>query len=174
MQVHSDLSLGSDHRLLSLSFSFDASFDDPPPSSSSAATVHPRRLWNLSRLAEPDPCQLYIETFRSLSAPLTSQLKRLVQHPPSSCPPIDDLNASLNDIIYRSLDTSVGDRPPRPSHWKKYWTSDLQASADRRNMFYRRWRRASGIDKLLLLPSVSPGKHSASLLSLTLPRQPPK
>ncbi|KAG1595827.1 hypothetical protein G6F46_014407 [Rhizopus delemar] len=29
-------------------------------------------------------------------------------------------------------------------------------------------------DKLLLLPSVSPGKHSASLLSLTLPRQPPK
>ncbi|KAG1436515.1 hypothetical protein G6F56_013528 [Rhizopus delemar] len=148
MQVFSDLSLGSDHRLLSLSFSFDASFDDPPLSSPPSATVHPRRLWNLSRLAEPDPCQLYIETFRSLSAPLTSQLRRLVQHPPSSCPPIDDLNASLNDIIYRSLDTSVGDRPPRPSHWKKYWSADLQASADRRNMFYRRWRRASGIDKV--------------------------
>ncbi|KAG1441205.1 hypothetical protein G6F56_011587 [Rhizopus delemar] len=113
MQIFSDLSLGSDHRLLSLSFSFDASFDDPPPSSPSAATVHPRRLWNLSRLAEPDPCQLYIETFRSLSAPLTSQLRQLVQHPPVSKPDIDDLNVSLNNIIYKSLDTSVGDRPPR-------------------------------------------------------------
>ncbi|KAG1439058.1 hypothetical protein G6F56_012420 [Rhizopus delemar] len=55
MQVFSDLSLGSDHRLLSLSFSFDASFDDPPLSSPPDATFHPRRLWNLSRLAEPDP-----------------------------------------------------------------------------------------------------------------------
>ncbi|KAG1270042.1 hypothetical protein G6F66_013896 [Rhizopus arrhizus] len=111
-------------------------------------TLHPRRLWNLSRLGEPDPCQLYQDTFRSSSAPLLSQLKRLVQHPPSSRPPIDDLNASLNNIIYRSLDSSVGDRPPRPSHWKKYWTKQLQDAADFRNRCYRRWRRAFGIDKV--------------------------
>ncbi|KAG0803047.1 hypothetical protein G6F20_013876 [Rhizopus arrhizus] len=72
----------------------------------------------------------------------------LVQHPPSSRPPIDDLNASLNSIIYRSLDSSVGDRPPRPSHWKKYWTQQLQDAADFRNRCYRRWRRAFGIDKV--------------------------
>ncbi|KAG1444907.1 hypothetical protein G6F56_010111 [Rhizopus delemar] len=149
LDIASDLSLGSDHRLLHLSFSFDPLIQSEQDSSAlPGVTLHPRRLWNLSRLGEPDPYKLYQDTFRSLSAPLTLQLKRLVQHPPSSCPPIDDLNASLNDIIYRSLDTSVGDRPPRPSHWKKYWTTDLQASADRRNMFYRRWRRASGIDKV--------------------------
>ncbi|KAG1257546.1 hypothetical protein G6F65_015868 [Rhizopus arrhizus] len=117
-------------------------------SDTSDATIHPRRLWNLSRLGEPDPCQLYQDTFRSSSAPLLSQLKRLVQHPPSSRPPIDDLNASLNNIIYRSLDSSVGDRPPRPSHWKKYWTQQLQDAADFRNRCYRRWRRAFGIDKV--------------------------
>ncbi|KAG1015736.1 hypothetical protein G6F26_013061 [Rhizopus arrhizus] len=50
--------------------------------------------------------------------------------------------------IYRSLDSSVGDRPPRPSHWKKYWTQQLQDAADFRNRCYRRWRRAFGIDKV--------------------------
>ncbi|KAG1436147.1 hypothetical protein G6F56_013683 [Rhizopus delemar] len=75
-------------------------------------------------------------------------MELLVQHPPVSKPDIDDLNVSLNSIIYKSLDTSVGDRPPRPSHWKKYWTQQLQDAADLRNRFYRRWRRASGIDKI--------------------------
>ncbi|KAG1439471.1 hypothetical protein G6F55_013724 [Rhizopus delemar] len=79
---------------------------------------------------------------------LVNLILRLVQHPPSSRPPIDDLNASLNNIIYRSLDSSVGDRPPRPSHWKKYWTQQLQDAADYRNRCYRRWRRAFGIDKV--------------------------
>ncbi|KAG0752863.1 hypothetical protein G6F24_013330 [Rhizopus arrhizus] len=148
LDIASDLSLGSDHRLLTLSFSFAQSSASESSSDTNDATIHPRRLWNLSRLGEPDPCQLYQDTFRSSSAPLLSQLKRLVQHPPSSRPPIDDLNASLNNIIYRSLDSSVGDRPPRPSHWKKYWTQQLQDAADFRNRCYRRWRRAFGIDKV--------------------------
>ncbi|KAG0941607.1 hypothetical protein G6F31_014990 [Rhizopus arrhizus] len=148
LDIASDLSLGSDHRLLTLSFSFAQSSASESSSDTNDATIHPRRLWNLSRLGEPDPCQLYQDTFRSSSAPLLSQLKRLVQHPPSSRPPIDDLNASLNSIIYRSLDSSVGDRPPRPSHWKKYWTQQLQDAADFRNRCYRRWRRAFGIDKV--------------------------
>ncbi|EIE88737.1 hypothetical protein RO3G_13448 [Rhizopus delemar RA 99-880] len=148
LDIASDLSLGSDHRLLTLSFSFAQSSASESSSVTSDATLHPRRLWNLSRLGEPDPCQLYQDTFRSSSAPLLSQLKRLVQHPPSSRPPIDDLNASLNNIIYRSLDSSIGDRPPRPSHWKKYWTQQLQDAADYRNRCYRRWRRAFGIDKV--------------------------
>ncbi|KAG0904671.1 hypothetical protein G6F33_012753 [Rhizopus arrhizus] len=148
LDIASDLSLGSDHRLLTLSFSFAQSSASESSSDTPDFTLHPRRLWNLSRLGEPDPCQLYQDTFRSSSAPLLSQLKRLVQHPPSSRPPIDDLNASLNNIIYRSLDSSVGDRPPRPSHWKKYWTKQLQDAADFRNRCYRRWRRAFGIDKV--------------------------
>ncbi|KAG1036278.1 hypothetical protein G6F43_013077 [Rhizopus delemar] len=148
LDIASDLSLGSDHRLLTLSFSFAQSSASESSTDTSDTTTHPRRLWNLSRLGEPDPCQLYQDTFRSSSAPLLSQLKRLVQHPPSSRPPIDDLNASLNNIIYRSLDSSVGDRPPRPSHWKKYWTQQLQDAADFRNRCYRRWRHAFGIDKV--------------------------
>ncbi|KAG1364777.1 hypothetical protein G6F61_013675 [Rhizopus arrhizus] len=107
LDIASDLSLGSDHRLLTLSFSFAQSSASESSPDIPDATIHPRRLWNLSRLGEPDPCQLYQDTFHSSSVPLLSQLKRLVQHPPSSRPPIDDLNASLNNIIYRSLDSSV-------------------------------------------------------------------
>ncbi|KAG1294037.1 hypothetical protein G6F64_013477 [Rhizopus arrhizus] len=136
LDIASDLSLGSDHRLLTLSFSFAQSSASESLSDTPDATIHPRRLWNLSRLGEPDRCQLYQDTFRSSSTALLSQLKRLVQHPPSSRPPIDDLNASLNNIIYRSFDSSVGDRPPRPSHWKKYWTQQLQDAADFRNRCY--------------------------------------
>ncbi|KAG1608578.1 hypothetical protein G6F44_013700 [Rhizopus delemar] len=91
---------------------------------------------------------LYILVDYGTCLALVNLILRLVQHPPSSRPPIDDLNASLNNIIYRSLDSSVGDRPPRPSHWKKYWTQQLQDAADYRNRCYRRWRRAFGIDKV--------------------------
>ncbi|KAG1360022.1 hypothetical protein G6F61_014459 [Rhizopus arrhizus] len=111
LDIASDLSLGSDHRLLTLSFSFAQSSASESLSDTPDATIHPRRLWNLSRLGEPDPCQLYQDTFRSSSAPLLSQLKRLVQHPPSSRPPIDDPNASLNNVIYRSLDSSMASCP---------------------------------------------------------------
>ncbi|KAG1570319.1 hypothetical protein G6F48_013558 [Rhizopus delemar] len=58
MLVHEDLSLGSDHHPVSLSCVL------PPPPSPPA---HPRRLWNLSRLTEPD-C-LYVGLFRDRIQP---------------------------------------------------------------------------------------------------------
>ncbi|KAG1444316.1 hypothetical protein G6F56_010350 [Rhizopus delemar] len=59
MLVHEDLSLGSDHHPVSLS----CVLPPPPP----PPPAHPRLLWNLSRLAEPD-C-LYVDLFRSRIQP---------------------------------------------------------------------------------------------------------
>ncbi|KAG1488227.1 hypothetical protein G6F52_013995 [Rhizopus delemar] len=56
MQVYSDLSLGSDHKLLSLSF--DYAVPDGYPSQPVLSSSSARRLWNLSRLKEPDVCSL--------------------------------------------------------------------------------------------------------------------
>ncbi|KAG1442624.1 hypothetical protein G6F56_010990 [Rhizopus delemar] len=132
LDIASDLSLGSDHRLLHLSFSFDPLIQSEQDSSalpgvttsSSSLELVPsggtRSLQALSRYVSFSICSPNLSTEAVGSTP----------------------------SVFLSLDSSVGDRPPRPSHWKKYWTSDLQASADRRNMFYRRWRRASGIDKV--------------------------
>ncbi|KAG1239911.1 hypothetical protein G6F68_018177 [Rhizopus microsporus] len=50
LDIASDLSLGSDHRLLTLSFSFAQSSASESSSDTNDATIHPRRLWNLSRL----------------------------------------------------------------------------------------------------------------------------
>ncbi|KAG1582984.1 hypothetical protein G6F46_015166 [Rhizopus delemar] len=98
MQVYSDLSLGSDHKLLSLSF--DYAVPDGYPSQPVLSSSSARRLWNLSRLKEPDVCSLYVASFQSLAAPLVDQFKALKSSPPSAAPPIDALNDSLNEAIY--------------------------------------------------------------------------
>ncbi|KAG1494106.1 hypothetical protein G6F52_013173 [Rhizopus delemar] len=147
MQVYSDLSLGSDHKLLSLSF--DYAVPDGYPSQPVLSSSSARRLWNLSRLKEPDVCSLYVASFQSLAAPLVDQFKALKSSPPSAAPPIDALNDSLNEAIYSALDKSVGSRSSRPSQWKPFWNAHLQELADVREHHYRRWRRAIGIDKAL-------------------------
>ncbi|KAI7897992.1 uncharacterized protein BX663DRAFT_556190, partial [Cokeromyces recurvatus] len=145
--IRSDLSLGSDHKLMSLSFDLSVPVATPssPPSASSSC---PRRLWHLSRLAEPDVKDLYIDRFSSLSSPLSDELDSLLSSPSLSCPNIDSLNGSLNAAIYSALDSSVGTRTPRPSHWKHFWTPSLQKAADLRERCYRKWRHSSGLDKV--------------------------
>ncbi|OAD71767.1 hypothetical protein PHYBLDRAFT_72807, partial [Phycomyces blakesleeanus NRRL 1555(-)] len=43
---------------------------------------------------------------------------------------------------------SIGNRPSRPSHWKKFWNSVLQAAAEHRNFCYKKWCRACGTDRI--------------------------
>jgi hypothetical protein len=31
------------------------------------------------------------------------------------------------------MDESIGSKAPRPGHWKKYWTTDLEAAAQERD-----------------------------------------
>ncbi|KAG1616379.1 hypothetical protein G6F45_012286 [Rhizopus arrhizus] len=100
LQVYTDLSLGSDHKLMSLSFEYSVPVDQPIQSTPSASA---RRLWNLSRLQEPDVLKLYVDSFRSFSAALVDQLQQLCSSPPDSTPPIDRLNDELNAAIYGAL-----------------------------------------------------------------------
>ena len=144
MQVAAELSLGSDHKLMSLSFDYPVPVDHPiEPDHSSPA----RRLWNLSRLQEDDTRKLYVETFKSLAPPLVEKLSSIKSRPPPTIPPIDDLNDAVNEAIYSALDKTVGSRPTRPAHWKTFWNESLQELADAREHYYRKWRRAIGIDK---------------------------
>ncbi|KAI7897993.1 uncharacterized protein BX663DRAFT_490376 [Cokeromyces recurvatus] len=131
--VESDLSLGSDHRLMFLSFGYIPPLHSAP----SSGVLAPRRLWNLSRLNEVDPLLLYQSRFRSLVAPLQVTLDGLVSSPPGVRPPIDSLNDSLNECFYRALDDSIGQKAARPGHWHKYWTADLEAAARERDRRYQ-------------------------------------
>jgi hypothetical protein len=151
--VESDLSLDSDHRLLSLSFSLDMDNLVSSGSSASGAGVLPsRRLWNLSRLGEPDVARLYVTQYARNSVSLRKDLDRLLL--------VDDLGAGageaietlgnrLNACIYDALDSSLGVRRPRPSYWKKYWNSDLASAATFRDSCFKKWRHAIGFDKVI-------------------------
>lgn len=140
MTIYQDLSLGSDHLLLSFTFTFPASNPHPSPPTT-------RKTWHLSRLQEDEPREYYVHLFETASAPLRDRLQALLDHPPAARPDIDDMSDQLNDLIYSALSQSVGDRPSRPKHWKWFWTAELAAAAARRNHHYRRWRKAVGVDK---------------------------
>lgn len=145
INIRSDLSLGSDHKLMTLSFTYTI---PPTTITDSSSSSSPRRLWNLSRLMEDDVRELYQSTFATCTADLTTQLHDIHSSSPPTRPPIDDINDQLNTAIYTALDRSVGSRQTRPKHWKKFWTKDLQDLADARERCYKRWRRAIGLDKV--------------------------
>lgn len=172
IHVESELSLGSDHRLLTLAFELDTrvfgsgalgsgayrgtsagiSGDgigdvDPGSSSGSGAGVSVRRLWNLAALGDKDCCDLYRSSFKDLAAPLTDLASDLVDNPPALRPDIDDLNDQLLQSVYSALDASAGPKSHRPGYWKKYWTQELQDAAEDRERCYRKWRNSRGMER---------------------------
>lgn len=106
--IDSDLSLGSDHRLMHLCFSYDSSLGSGGNRASSGNTVAPRRLWRLSRLGQVSHLLRFRSVFSSLVSPLVGSLSLLVSAPPVSRPTIDSLNHQLNEYIYQALDASIG------------------------------------------------------------------
>ncbi|KAK4513034.1 uncharacterized protein ATC70_013034 [Mucor velutinosus] len=145
--VESDLSLGSDHRLMVLTFEYVPPPDDTLGSGNSGGLA-PRRQWKLSKLRKKRLLGLLRESFRSSVAPLVGSLSGLVSAPPGVCPDIDALNDSLNQCLYESLDSSIGVKSGRPGHWKKYWTQEIEDAARERDTMYSRWRWASRFAKV--------------------------
>lgn len=79
MSIMSNLSLSSDHSLMTLSFDIASSLLTSDNNESSG--MAPRRLWNLSRLSKPDILKKYRTSFKTLVTPLQDTLSELV----SSC-----------------------------------------------------------------------------------------
>ena len=164
--VRLDLSMGSDHHPVSLSFVHPRA-PPPPPE-------HPRVLWNLGKLKYKD-CQ-FPNLFATRVKPLHEKLKLLVdtENSPTDdsvfpgapgrsgssglsdssglsgftgsssdalvCPDIDALAEELCDSISSSLDNSVGRSKPVLSGQSWFWTSLLQDRADYREDCRRVWK----------------------------------
>ena len=141
MEIKTELSLGSDHKLTTLDFHYEGD-------SAITSASPPRKLWHLSRLQEETSRERYIEKFTNLYEPLLRHIRELVAQPPAQRPEIDEIAEELNNLIYSSLKENIGERPHRPKEWKWFWTPQLQASAKLRDRLYKRWRRATGFDKI--------------------------
>ncbi|OAD67597.1 hypothetical protein PHYBLDRAFT_173931 [Phycomyces blakesleeanus NRRL 1555(-)] len=140
MQIRSDLSLGSDHKMVNLTFT---PYVSPPP----PPTNHPRLLWNLSKLAQPDTLKIYIDTASASLDNLTEQFSAFLSS--SSPPPVDSLCSAFAQAIYDALDTAVGRRTPRTMQKYWFWPVDLQEAMDLRERSYQRWRHSSGLQKAI-------------------------
>ena len=152
LQIHSDLTMGSDHCLCSLTFDLVVS----PVSSMNEpqAVLPPRRTWNLSKLKEPEIDELYCDHFEKNTQYLVDSLARhftVTQHvrPEAAKPDLDVINGQLCEAIYTALDSSVGSKPKKAPHHKKYWTDEIQQAAKTRAKRYKEWRQNLGFDKLV-------------------------
>ncbi|KAI9468872.1 MAG: hypothetical protein EXX96DRAFT_612576 [Benjaminiella poitrasii] len=162
LDIRTDLAvLGSDHKLMTLSFVWDdlasSSLDEPPPEPF-------RKRWKTSRLDEPDVRNLYIQTVqqqfhhRQLNSNLRTFLSSLTADPANISPShhadnvdtIERLSRDFYDSIYHALDTIVTPLTPRPKTWNWFWTASLQATANLRQAYYHRWRKSCGIQKPIL------------------------
>jgi exonuclease III len=147
-------SLGSDHLPVSLRFSL------PRPPASPAQ--HPRLVWKLARMNEPDSRSLFKSLFKERTITFKSELVAHIKYaidiymysqsdyvyphdlilPPLD---IDVIATKFTDLLHDCLDDSVGrkTKPPRPPGNSWFWTDALQALVDHRSKTYLVWRAAS-------------------------------
>ncbi|KAG1320871.1 hypothetical protein G6F62_011110 [Rhizopus arrhizus] len=113
-------------------------------------TRHPRYTWHLGKLRDPNKCKTYGEHFREFSEsllhfdgthiPLTDPLAAIAY--------IEQFNNDLCQAIYTALDETC-DRVTNPGDpIREFWTNELQTAIDFRELCYRKWRKAEGLNKV--------------------------
>ncbi|KAG1494113.1 hypothetical protein G6F53_012631 [Rhizopus delemar] len=143
MRIRQDLSLDSNHKLVSLSFQINASIPQLPR--------HPRIIWNLGKLKDRNNHEVYLRRFQELSQPLLQYHEKHYYHMNNrhyAVDYIEKLNADLCQAIYTSLDDSCGRVSHSTDPLRDFWTDKLQEAYDYRELCYRKWRKAYGLNKL--------------------------
>ncbi|KAG1048746.1 hypothetical protein G6F43_008882 [Rhizopus delemar] len=144
LTIRHDLSLFSNHKLMTLSFAL-------PPSSRVQLPLK-RTIWNLRKLKQQQTRNSYRDVF-------TEKLKIILPHHSSlnfpnrsvACQYIDTIHQQLCDTIYASLDEICGRRTPAREEWlRDFWTPALTAAFLRKEHYYRKWRKAYGLNALRL------------------------
>lgn len=162
MLVHDD-TIGSDHLPVSLTCKMPA---PPLP-----RLDHPRILWKLSLLNDPNSKQLYQSLFLAKVGPFKQQLLAKVKyaidvhlctenngtladlpnHPNGDIPNLDALADDLTAIVHASLDEALGRKKkvlPPGNAW--FWTETLDSLVQARATARKKWKRTpDGIRKAL-------------------------
>lgn len=142
MTVFTDKSLGSNHKMVSLMFKTTVPYQP---------TQMQRNVWNLGKLKEPEVQKAYIQHIQAALVSLgpsnehtwmqTANKHVVQQH-------IEEYNQSLCKIIYDSLDITCGQIIQSKNPLRSFWTDDILQALDIREHYYRKWRKAYGLNKL--------------------------
>ncbi|CDH56232.1 polyprotein [Lichtheimia corymbifera JMRC:FSU:9682] len=101
--IENDMDLGSDHKPVRLTFT--PSSPAPPPQQ------HPRQLWHLNKLSDPEIHQQYGTHLTTNIQPVLDSLTLAIDN--NDTPPdIDALSTMFTDAIHHALDTSIGRKKP--------------------------------------------------------------
>ncbi|PHZ15990.1 uncharacterized protein RHIMIDRAFT_288893 [Rhizopus microsporus ATCC 52813] len=137
--IRDDLSLGSYHKFMTLSFQASA-----PPQ----RLLPPKRiLWHLGKLKDEKLRVQYNNRFSHLTKDLIPTTAPSFDNRASASAYIEKLNHNLCQAIYQSLDEVCG-RNTRQwcSPLQQFWTADLQEAFELKEHYYRKWREASSDD----------------------------
>jgi len=149
MEIKANLSF-SDHKMIRLSFDLDTS-------NTNDDVLYQRKQWCINKLKDDAILRLYFQTTTSyiqdtdiinkLSLFL-DQIKssQAIQDSPDTKESIEYYtNIIYDDIIYKALDTALGNKEYRNKNWKWFWSKELQHTANIRQHYYNKWIHAYGI-----------------------------
>lgn len=143
LTIYHDLSLDSDHKLLTFSF-----LTHTPNAQS---YTNQRLMWNINRLKNPKVELKYRQLFESELQNLDNQSVTTIDSNTTAYEHIEYLSEGLVSAIYSALDHTCQRRPnQRRDSRSDFWTPQLQQAFEYRENCYKRWRKAVGIRKLQL------------------------
>ncbi|KAG0816485.1 hypothetical protein G6F19_012892 [Rhizopus arrhizus] len=142
LRIRDDLSLNSNHKFMTLSFSLpDIPVDTLPPS---------RTTWNLGKLKRQANRDKYREVFiQNLPLILPPPASISFSDRPEACRYIDYIHDTLCDTIISTLDSVCGRRSSQTIDYSKdFWTHEMTAAFNRKEYYYKKWRKARGLNCL--------------------------
>ncbi|KAG1494654.1 hypothetical protein G6F54_007726 [Rhizopus delemar] len=139
--IRNDLSLDSYHKFMTFSFQV---------TTASPRTCPPKRtLWHLNKLKDDKQRTQYIEHFSYLITDLIPTDFPSFDNRASAATYIEHFNRTLCQAIYQSLDSVCGRFTRRQDDFQQqFWTRELQESFDLKEYYYKKWRKAQGINRL--------------------------
>lgn len=140
LRIRDDLSLNSNHKFMTLSFSLPDTLIRTPPSQ--------RTTWNLGKLKRPSNCDKYRDVFiQKLPLILPPHSSISFSDRSEACQYIDSIHDTLCDTIISTLDSVCGRRSPQTDDYmKEFWTPEMTAAFNRKEYYYKKWRKARGLN----------------------------
>lgn len=142
LRIRDDLSLNSNHKFMTLSFSVQDTLTALPPP--------PRITWNINKLKRPKYRGLHRKVFiEKLSLILPPHPSLAFPDRASACNYIDHIHDHLCNTIISTLDTVCGRRSTHiDDYLRDFWTPEMKAAFTRKEYLYKKWRKARGLNCL--------------------------
>ncbi|KAG1541796.1 hypothetical protein G6F46_007490 [Rhizopus delemar] len=123
------------------------SFQTNIPSSN---LLPPKRLtWHLRKVKDDKKVATYRQVFTNLTADLIPPSPPLLPDRSSAINYIEDFNSAICQAIYQSLDQVCGKSDQqKDTELQKFWTIELQDTFNLKEYYYRKWRKAQGLNRL--------------------------